>query len=154
MFNKIDAMLEERFSSGECGLRPYDDDGVHIGNDGISDQAVGAQILLHRAVEDQDHQTVTQLGNAVRQADGDESFVDSGIELELFQPEGALWAEKVGKIHDTGQQLRGTGGHCRAKHAHIQPENRDIIQNAVGNRTGGHRDDCQFGIAVGLDEHL
>lgn len=30
MFNKIDAMLEERFSSGECGLRPYDDNGVHI----------------------------------------------------------------------------------------------------------------------------
>ena len=30
MFNKIDAMLEERFSSGERGLRPYDDDGVHI----------------------------------------------------------------------------------------------------------------------------
>ena len=30
MFNKIDAMLEERFSSEECGLRPYDDDGVHI----------------------------------------------------------------------------------------------------------------------------
>ena len=30
MFNKIDAMLEERFSSGESGLRPYDDNGVHI----------------------------------------------------------------------------------------------------------------------------
>lgn len=30
MFSKIDAMLEERFSSGESGLRPYDDNGVHI----------------------------------------------------------------------------------------------------------------------------
>ena len=30
MFNKIDAMLEERFSSGERGLRLYDDNGVHI----------------------------------------------------------------------------------------------------------------------------
>ena len=30
MFSKIDAMLEERFSSGESGLRPYDDDGIHI----------------------------------------------------------------------------------------------------------------------------
>ena len=30
MFNKIDAMLEERISSGESGLRLYDDNGVHI----------------------------------------------------------------------------------------------------------------------------
>ena len=30
MFNKIDAMLEERFSSEESGLRPYDDNGVYI----------------------------------------------------------------------------------------------------------------------------
>ena len=30
MFNKIDAMLEERFCNGETGLRPYDDNGVHI----------------------------------------------------------------------------------------------------------------------------
>lgn len=30
MFNKIDAMLEERFAFGESGLKPYDDNGVYI----------------------------------------------------------------------------------------------------------------------------
>ena len=30
MFDKIDAMLEERFSSEEGSLRPYDDNGIHI----------------------------------------------------------------------------------------------------------------------------
>ena len=30
MFNKIDAMLEERFFSEESGLRPYDDNGINI----------------------------------------------------------------------------------------------------------------------------
>ena len=30
MFNKIDTMLEERFSSEEGGLRSFDDNGVHI----------------------------------------------------------------------------------------------------------------------------
>ena len=60
----------------------------------------------------------------------------------------------MGKIHNTGQQLRGTGGHCRAKHAHIQPEDGDIVQNTVGNRTGGNGNHRQFWIAVGLDEDL
>ena len=30
MFNEIDTMLAERFTSGESGLRPYDDNGVYI----------------------------------------------------------------------------------------------------------------------------
>jgi hypothetical protein len=30
MFNKIDVMLEERFSSEEGYLRPYDDNGVYV----------------------------------------------------------------------------------------------------------------------------
>ena len=30
MFNKIDAMLEERFYTEESGLLSYDDNGVHI----------------------------------------------------------------------------------------------------------------------------
>ena len=131
-----------------------DDEGAHIGDDGITHHTVGAQVLLHRAVEQQDHHAGAQLGDAVGQADGQQPPVHMGVKPELPQAEGTLFAKEMDQIHHAGQKLGQSGGHRRAEYAHVQPEDGDIVHDAVGKAAGGDRDDGHPGIAVGLDQYL
>ena len=62
--------------------------------------------------------------------------------------------QEVPQIDDAGQQLGQSRGHRRTPHAPVQKENGHIVQHAVGQAAGDHRQNGELGIAVRLDEHL
>ena len=68
--------------------------------------------------------------------------------------EGVVSPQEVAQIDDAGQQLGKSRGKGRAPHAPIQKENGHIVQHAVGQAPGDHRQNGDAGVAVGLDEHL
>ena len=131
-----------------------DDDGRHIGDDRVGHDAVRADAAKHRAVEEEDHKTRAQLRHAVRKADGQDARVEARIEAELPQAEGALFAEKVDKVGDAGDELGNARGDRRAENAHVKVENGDIVEHAVRQASADDREERVARVAVGLDEHL
>ena len=131
-----------------------DDERRHIGNDRVGHNAVRTNIFEHRAVEEEDHQSRAQLRHAVGKADGQNARVKVRIEAEFAQPERALFAEKVRKVRDAGDKLGDARGDRRAENAHVEPENRDIVEHAVCQAPADHRKERIARVAVRFDEHL
>ena len=107
------------------------DNGRHVGDDRVGHDAVRADALEHRAVEEEDHQPRAQLCHAVGQADGQDARVKVRVEAKFAQPERALLAEKVDKVRDTGHELRDARGDRRAEHAHVEVKNGDNGKNVL-----------------------
>ena len=76
------------------------------------------------------------------------------IEAEFAQPERALFAEKVRKVRDAGDKLGDARGDRRAENAHVEPENRDIVEHTVCQAPGDDGEERVAREAVRLDEHL
>ena len=130
------------------------DNGRHVGDDRVGHDAVRADALEHRAVEEEDHQPRAQLCHAVGQADGQDARVKVRVEAKFAQPERALLAEKVDKVRDTGHELRDARGDRRAEHAHVEVKNGDIVKHAVRQASADNREERVARIAVCLDEHF
>ena len=130
------------------------DNGRHVSDDRVGHDAVRADALEHRAVEEEDHQPRAQLCHAVGQADGQDARVKVRVEAKFAQPERALLAEKVDKVRDTGHELRDARGDRRAEHAHVEVKNGDIVKHAVRQASADNREERVARIAVCLDEHF
>ena len=76
------------------------------------------------------------------------------VRPEAHQVEGGVLSQKVGQIHDAGQQLGKTRGKGRAPGAPVQHEDGHIVQHTVGQATGDHRDDGQGRPSVGFHQDL
>ena len=131
-----------------------DNEGVHIGDDGVAHQTVVSQTPQDDAVEEEDHHAVAQLRYAVGHTDGEEPLVDMPIHFEFHKVEGVVSPQEVAQIDHAGQQLGKSCGKRRAPNAPVQKENGHIVQHAVGQASGDYRQDGDAGIPVGLDEHL
>ena len=105
-------------------------------------------------VEQEDHHAVAQLRHAVGKAQRDQPLIDAPVHPEFHEVERVVSADKVPQIDDARQQLGKPCGEGRAPHAPVQKEDGHIVQHAVGQAAGDHRQNGQPGIAVGLNEHL
>ena len=151
----IESQTDDTYGVGDEGyLLKTDDEGVHIGDDGVAHQSVVAEAPEDDPVEQEDHHAVAQLRYAVGKAQRDQPLVDAPVHPELHKVEGVVSAQEVAQIDDARQKLGKTCGEGRAPYAQIQHKDGDIVQHAVGQTAGDDRQNCQTGIAVGLDQHL
>ena len=141
---------------GPLGHPQHDvqDQGVDVSDDGVAHQAVLADAAQDGAVEQEDHHAVAQLRNAVGHADGQEPPVDMPVGPEAHQVEGGALAQEMGQVDHTRQQLRQARGKGRAPCAPVQQEDGHIVQHAVGQAPGDHRDDGQGRPSVGFHQDL
>ena len=147
-------VADQRLAALRDAQHGVDDEGVHIGDDGVAHQSVITQTAQDYPVEQEDHHAVAQLRYAVGKAQRDQPLVDAPVHPELHKVEGVVSAQEVAQIDDARQKLGQSRGHRRAPHAPVQKEDGDIVQHAVGQTAGDDRQNCQTGIAVGLDQHL
>ena len=131
-----------------------DNQGVHVGDDGVAHKSVVAEAAEDDPVKQEDHYAVAKLRHAVGKAQRDQPLVDAPVHLELHDVEGVVSAQEVPQIDDARQKLGKARGEGCAPHAQVQHEDGDIVQYTVGQAAGDDRQNGQAGIAVGLDQHL
>ena len=147
-------VADQRLAALRDTQHGVDDQDVHIGDNGVAHQTVVAQTLEDHPVKEEDHHTVAQLRHAVGHANGQQPLVDVPIHLELHKVEGVVPPQEVPQIDNARQQLGKSGGERSAPNAPVQHEDGHIVQYAVGQASGDHRQNRQPGIAVRLDQHL
>ena len=147
-------VADQRLAALRDTQHSVDDEGVHIGDDGVAHQSVVAEAPEDDPVEQEDHHAVAQLRHAVGKAQRDQTLVDAPVHPELYEVEGVVSAQEVPQIDDARQKLGKARGEGRAPNAPVQNEDGHVVQHTVGQTAGDDRQNGQTGKAVGLDQHL
>ena len=147
-------VADQRLAALRDTQHGVDDEGVHIGDDGVAHQSVVAEAPEDDPVEQEDHHAVAQLRHAVGKAQRDQTLVDAPVHPELYEVEGVVSAQEVPQIDDARQKLGKARGEGRAPNAPVQNEDGHVVQHTVGQTAGDDRQNGQTGKAVGLDQHL